>query len=94
MSEAHGRGQKTICEAETREVEKRASQVARLLKAIGHPEAWVSDESWFSDFCTTQQEERELIAAVRREYGVDLSEDDLDAPLWILMDDLERWSRT
>ena len=44
----------SICEVATCEVEKRASQVARLLKAIGYPEAWVSDESWLSDFCTTR----------------------------------------
>ncbi|WP_457633931.1 hypothetical protein [Oceanithermus desulfurans] len=68
-------------------------QIARLLRAIGHPEAWVSDESWLSDFCTTGQEERDLIAAVRREYGVGPSEGDLDAPLWVLVDELERRPR-
>jgi len=82
-----------ICEVAACEVDKRAPQSARLLKAIGHPEAWVSDESWLSDFCKTRQEERELIAAVLRKYGVELSGADLDVPLWILIDELERRPR-
>ncbi|WP_287371722.1 hypothetical protein [Oceanithermus sp.] len=85
--------QNATCAPGAGEVEKREVQIARLLRAIGHPEAWVSDESWLSDFCTTGQEERELIAAVRREYGVGLSEGDLDVPLWVLVDELERRPR-
>jgi len=85
--------QNAICAAGTGEVEKREPRIARLLWAIGHPEAWVSDESWLSDFCTTRQEERELIAAVLREYGVELSGADLDVPLWVLVDELERRPR-
>ena len=82
--------QNAFCAPGTGEAEKREAQIARLLRAIGHPEAWVSDESRLSDFCTTRQEERELIAAVRREYGVGLSEGDLEVPLWVLVDELER----
>ncbi|GEM90637.1 hypothetical protein [Oceanithermus desulfurans] len=85
--------QNALCAAGSGEVKKREAQIARLLRAIGHPEAWVSDESWLSDFCMTRREEQGLIAAVRREYGVGLSEGDLDVPLWVLVDELERRPR-
>ena len=39
-----------IVAASTEYVDKNASKMAKLLQMIGHPEAWVSDESDLGDF--------------------------------------------
>jgi len=82
-------------EAETTEVNLRAPQISRLLEAIGHPEAWVSDLSMLSHFAfESEPEEREVIVQrVRRAYGVTLRPEDFQLYLWQLVDELERRPR-
>ena len=83
----------SLMEAETYEVEKRALQIARLLEAIGYPEAWVSDRSWLRDFVNEVTDREELVRRVRRAYGVSLRPEDFEKPLWILVDELEQRPR-
>ncbi|HKU69184.1 MAG TPA: hypothetical protein VJP85_15535 [Candidatus Baltobacteraceae bacterium] len=54
------------------EVEDLAPQVERVLEALGHPEAWVSDESTVDDFGFDDAE----LAAAARELGVAVQHDD------------------
>jgi len=71
------------------------AEISRLLEAIGHPEAWVSDLSMLSDFAfESEPEEREVIVQrVRRAYGVTLRPEDFQLYLWQLVDELERRPR-
>jgi ribokinase len=80
----------SLMDAETFEVEKRSLQIARLLEAIGYPDAWVSDRSWLRDFVNEVTSQEELVSRVRHAYGVSLRPEDLEKPLWILVDELER----
>ncbi len=83
----------SLMEAETYEVEKRALQIARLLEAIGYPEAWVSDRSRLSHFYGSEEEKQQLLEDVRHAYGVSLRPEDFEKPLWILVDELEQRPR-
>ena len=72
------------------EVDRRLPQVSRLLEAIGHPEAWVSDESVLRHFALYPEEVEEIIRRVRQAYGVTLRPPDFELYLWQLVDELER----
>ncbi len=79
--------------ASSLEVDSRFLQVSWLIEAIGHSEAWVSDESVLRHFAMHAEEEEEIVRRVRQAYGVTLRPPDFELYLWQLVDELERRSR-
>lgn len=65
-------GDRRIIFADTAQVEELDPYVDQVLIALGHPDAWVSDESMIWDFGLTPEE----IDAVSERLGVPVSKKD------------------
>jgi hypothetical protein len=72
------------------EIERRRTQIDKLLFILGHSEAWVSNESWLGDFAVDAEEQAEAFERIFQAYGVVITIEWLQRPLYKLVDFLER----
>jgi len=73
------RSQKPIVIAPQSRTQTFSKEIRLILDAIGHPEAWISDESKFYDFAVDDQEVKELSSKLKvkikdSDYLVDVAE--------------------
>lgn len=61
--------------APTSRIERLEPEVQRVLEALGHPEAWVTDESQVGDFYT-REDGPELLTPVSAALGLSLQFED------------------